>query len=283
MCIRSNNICLCYLPLARFQEMMPDVLLWLGIRRIDWLLSMSSDKYDAIVSAGIEVMQRVALPDMYVPKGATVEITAKVAAGYHADAISQDSILSDLRSLESIRDRCGKIFKLAEQGKTKHFTLDMTKMPSLVDFVIDVTKKTYPDISQIPYHSRWRHFNDDDVNKMVTHWHCDEVEKVKRMIDLVTVSVLLDAGAGASWHYVDNQGRTQARSEGLAIATFDMFKDGIFSSDVAMPHRVNSVGLKNLTKKQLLKGKRIMFMYSTITYVHCRHEQDNVTVVLTVT
>jgi hypothetical protein len=41
----------------RMQEMMPDILLWLGIKRIDWLLSMSSDKYDAIASAGIEVMQ----------------------------------------------------------------------------------------------------------------------------------------------------------------------------------------------------------------------------------
>jgi len=49
---------------ARFQEMMPDVLLWLGINRIDWLLSMSADKYDAISGAGIDVMQRVALPDM---------------------------------------------------------------------------------------------------------------------------------------------------------------------------------------------------------------------------
>jgi hypothetical protein len=63
---------------ARFQEMMADVLLFLGINRIDWLLSMSGDKYDAIVSAGIEVMQRVPLPNLYVPKGATVEITVCV-------------------------------------------------------------------------------------------------------------------------------------------------------------------------------------------------------------
>jgi hypothetical protein len=65
--------------------MMPDILLWLGITRIDWLLSMSSDKYDAITAANIEVMQRVPLPDSYVPKNATVEISAKISAGYHSD------------------------------------------------------------------------------------------------------------------------------------------------------------------------------------------------------
>jgi GTP cyclohydrolase II len=35
---------------ARFQQLMPDVLHWLGIRRIDRLMSMSNMKYDAIVS-----------------------------------------------------------------------------------------------------------------------------------------------------------------------------------------------------------------------------------------
>jgi len=55
---------------ARFQTMMPDILNWLGIDRIDWLLSMSSEKYEAIVEAGITVNQRVSLPDEYVPKNA---------------------------------------------------------------------------------------------------------------------------------------------------------------------------------------------------------------------
>ena len=40
---------------ARFQQLMPDVLHWLGIRRIDRLMSMSNMKYDAIVESGIEV------------------------------------------------------------------------------------------------------------------------------------------------------------------------------------------------------------------------------------
>ena len=66
----------------RFQELMPDVLHWLGVTRIHRLVSMSNMKYDAIVRAGIEVGERVKIPDELVPADAKVEIDAKMAAGY---------------------------------------------------------------------------------------------------------------------------------------------------------------------------------------------------------
>jgi GTP cyclohydrolase II len=69
----------------RFQELMPDVLHWLGIRRIHRLVSMSNDKYDAITGSGIEVGERVKIPDALVPADARVEIEAKIAAGYFTD------------------------------------------------------------------------------------------------------------------------------------------------------------------------------------------------------
>jgi GTP cyclohydrolase II len=69
----------------RFQELMPDVLHWLGIRRIHRLVSMSNDKYDAITASGIEVGERVKIPDALVPSDARVEIEAKIAAGYFTD------------------------------------------------------------------------------------------------------------------------------------------------------------------------------------------------------
>ncbi|HKG86045.1 MAG TPA: hypothetical protein VKB16_23315, partial [Beijerinckiaceae bacterium] len=68
---------------ARFQQLMPDVLHWLGIRRIDRLMSMSNMKYDAIVSSGIEVVERVPIPPELVPPDAAVELEAKKAAGYY--------------------------------------------------------------------------------------------------------------------------------------------------------------------------------------------------------
>jgi GTP cyclohydrolase II len=69
----------------RFQELMPDVLHWLGIRRIHRLVSMSNDKYDAITGSGIEVGERIKIPDALVPADAKVEIEAKIAAGYFTD------------------------------------------------------------------------------------------------------------------------------------------------------------------------------------------------------
>jgi GTP cyclohydrolase II len=67
---------------ARFQQLMPDVLQWLGVTRINRLVSMSNMKHDALVSAGIEIGTRVPIPPELVPQDANVEIEAKKAAGY---------------------------------------------------------------------------------------------------------------------------------------------------------------------------------------------------------
>ena len=69
---------------ARFQQLMPDVLHWLGITRINRFVSMSNMKYDAIVASDIEIGERVPIPDDLVPDDAKVEIEAKKAAGYYA-------------------------------------------------------------------------------------------------------------------------------------------------------------------------------------------------------
>jgi GTP cyclohydrolase II len=66
----------------RFQELMPDVLHWLGVRKIHRLVSMSNMKYDAIAGSGIEIGERVNIPDELIPADARVEMDAKVAAGY---------------------------------------------------------------------------------------------------------------------------------------------------------------------------------------------------------
>jgi GTP cyclohydrolase II len=69
----------------RFQQLMPDVLHWLGVTRIDKLVSMSNHKYNAIINAGIEVVERVPLPDDLIPDDAKVEMEAKKAAGYFTE------------------------------------------------------------------------------------------------------------------------------------------------------------------------------------------------------
>ncbi len=67
---------------ARFQELMPDTLQFFGIKKIHNLHSMSNMKYDAIVGSGIEVVNRISIPDDLIPKDAQVEMEAKKAAGY---------------------------------------------------------------------------------------------------------------------------------------------------------------------------------------------------------
>jgi hypothetical protein len=42
-------------------------------------------KYNAIVNSGIEVINRVSIPDELIPKDAQVEMEAKKAAGYFTD------------------------------------------------------------------------------------------------------------------------------------------------------------------------------------------------------
>ena len=87
---------------ARFQQLMPDAIHWLGLRRIDRFVSMSDMKYDALVGQGIEVVERVALPDELVPADAHVEMAAKKAAGYYSPEMPHpDDLAASIgRSLE---------------------------------------------------------------------------------------------------------------------------------------------------------------------------------------
>jgi len=75
----------------RFQELMPDVFHWLGIRKIHRLVSMSNMKFDAITGSGIEIGTRVNIPDELIPADARVEMDAKMAAGYFTPGVVPDA------------------------------------------------------------------------------------------------------------------------------------------------------------------------------------------------
>ena len=87
---------------ARFQQLMPDVINWLGLQRIDRFLSMSDMKYDALTGQGIDIVERVPIPDELIPADAYVEIAAKKAAGYYSPEAPKPRDLTDAvgRSLE---------------------------------------------------------------------------------------------------------------------------------------------------------------------------------------
>lgn len=74
----------------RFQALMPDVLHWLGIKKIDNMISMSDMKYDAIVGSGIPILKRYEIPEELIPPDSRVEIDAKIAAGYYSTTKIKD-------------------------------------------------------------------------------------------------------------------------------------------------------------------------------------------------
>lgn len=91
-------------------------------------------------------------------------------------------------------------------------------------------------------------------------WHSsvNGQERCRRLIDLFLVSVLLDAGAGTKWSYKSKEsGKIYRRSEGLAVASLEMFKTGIFSSDPDEPCQVDAGGLRKLTPQHLARGLQV--------------------------
>ncbi|KAK2749179.1 Uracil-regulated protein 1 [Myotisia sp. PD_48] len=84
----------------RFQALMPDILHWLGISKIDRMLSMSNMKHDAIVEQGIPILERVPIPDEMIPEDSRVEIDAKIHAGY----FTSGKVLS-MEELSSVQGR----------------------------------------------------------------------------------------------------------------------------------------------------------------------------------
>jgi len=115
----------------------------------------------------------------------------------------------------------------------------------------------------IPPHGRWQHFNaggKDRVAELMAEWpsDIDPSERCRRLLDLTLVSVLLDAGAGAAWSYKSNaNGRIYKRSEGLAIASLEMFKAGLFSSNTSQHYQVDTAGLKDLTVEKMATGLQV--------------------------
>lgn len=135
-------------------------------------------------------------------------------------------------STSAVRDRAERMLALASDGGTK-FAVDLSKLEGAAEVVVSTIREQYPDLD-VPYHSRWRHFVGDEGMLMAALaarlGSLPPEEAARSRLDLIVVSVLLDAGAGPSWRYTSSSGHGVARSEGLALASLQMFLDGQFSS-----------------------------------------------------
>jgi hypothetical protein len=172
----------------------------------------------------------------------------------------EQEAIAYLRSPKAIRDRSQQLFHLACEDKLRHFRIDLTQLDKCADYVVQVTRDNYPDLN-IPFHSRWRHF-EVGVSRLAELSHdlaaFPPLEKARIKFDLVIVSVLLDAGAGADWYYYEAEtGQTFQRSEGLAVASFRMFRQGLFSSNKSQPLQADAKKLQNLTATTLAEAFQI--------------------------
>lgn len=174
---------------------------------------------------------------------------------------SKSSEAEALLSASAVRKKAQQILALAKTDGLTHFRLDPSRLPGLAALVADVTRQAYPTLD-VPFHARWRHFVHAGRDRWVavdgaTRWK-SPAERARAAFDLVIVSVLLDAGAGAAWRYRDPlNGLSIGRSEGLALASFDMMAAGAFSDDAGQPLRVDASRLARLSAEQLAAGFQV--------------------------
>jgi len=174
-----------------------------------------------------------------------------VPAATERDALS-------LLSAQAVRSRAKQMLEVGLRDGLAHFRLDLDRMDGVAEAVVATIEKNYPSLN-IPFHARWRHFVVDGEDRWARmagrlNWS-DRASRARAEFDLAIVSVLLDAGAGAAWRYRDDAtGKAIGRSEGLALASLDMFASGAFSSNPRDPCRVDADKLSELTATALERG-----------------------------
>lgn len=166
-----------------------------------------------------------------------------------------------LLSAGAVRTRAQQMLLLGLDDKLPNFRVDLSQMDATAERVIAITNQAYPS-RNIPFHSRWRHFVVGGVDRFEGVAKAaafkDAAARARAEFDLAIVSVFLDAGAGPQWRYADREsGHNIGRSEGLALASLDMFMRGAFSADSAQPLRVDAAVLAHLSAGELAQGFQV--------------------------
>ncbi|MBY0335087.1 MAG: URC4/urg3 family protein, partial [Acetobacteraceae bacterium] len=152
----------------------------------------------------------------------------------------------DLRSPEAVREATERAFALAAAGGTG-FALRMEALPPLAARVAALIRRRHPDL-RVPYHARWRHFGGRVAPGDLPP---------RAAFDLAITSVLLDAGAGMAWRYRAADGASLSRSEGLGVASYEMFAAGAFSATEGETLRADAEALAAVTAAQLARGFQV--------------------------
>ena len=156
----------------------------------------------------------------------------------------------------AIRDCATQIADLTRRGDGA-FKLNESRLERVAEHVVDSIRRKYPTLD-IPLHSRWRHFEIEGTaglqrfDNLTSEY--STIELARTGFDLIVPSVLLDAGAGPSWNFRTSSGARLPRSEGLAIASLEMFLSGTFSSDPSQPLRTDASALAELNLIDFSEG-----------------------------
>jgi hypothetical protein len=161
-----------------------------------------------------------------------------------------------LLTARAVREHCAEVASEAIAGRSAHFVWHEERLAPVAAFVVDVIRSRYPTLD-IPVHSRWRHIGAGGVDRwgeLCALHALHGTERAKAAIDLVVPSVLLDAGAGTAWRFRDAKGRTFERSEGLAVASVELFASGAFSSNPREPLRSDASALAAMTPARIARA-----------------------------
>jgi hypothetical protein len=161
-----------------------------------------------------------------------------------------------LATPRAIRERAEAIHRLGARGELEHFALDETRLPSLAERVVRVSRATYPDLRAIPRHTRFRHFGVGGVDRVA---RLDArlagsrpTTACARSSSWPSPASCWDAGTGERWAYREAGGDTYTRSEGLAVASYHLFDSGALSDDPRRaPHRADARALAAFTAGDL--------------------------------
>lgn len=166
--------------------------------------------------------------------------------------------VAHLRTPEAVRERAAAVLSRGLDGALAHFRVDLAGLSAAADLVAAVTRARYPDL-RVPPHSRWRHFTSAQQAELARALAgADADARARARIDLAVTSVLLDAGAGPAWRYVEpGTGGEHRRSEGLAVASFRLFAAGCFSADAGAPWRADAEALASLDDDRLARGLQV--------------------------
>lgn len=165
-----------------------------------------------------------------------------------------DGSVRRLLSAAAVRQRAHELLELGLAGSIDGWRVDLDKLEDAARLTVEATRQAYPDLV-IPFHARWRHFV---AGPPLLPDAGDPAERGRAAFDLVILSVLLDAGAGAQWRYADAvSGRAFARSEGLAIASQRMFEAGAFSLRQDTPLRADAERLAVLDEDAIAAGFQV--------------------------